>query len=155
MNMFANNVVYITDTPPPPPPAIPQGCNSDTQAAAHTDTHTHTHVELQDQQLMKNPKGHVDWEAAVMRSTQTFEQRCQQHATQTAWCRGEQEGVAGEQTKQAGHSVQAAGHMADRRTETVDVFCLCAMLRTLMTVKIYRKHSVAKEKGRGRGGGAG
>lgn len=26
--------------------------------------------------------------------------------------------------------------------QTVDVFCLCAMLRTLMTVKIYRKHSV-------------
>lgn len=38
--------------------------------------------------------------------------------------------------------------------QTVDVFCLCAMLRTLMTVKIYRKDStgnVAEEGGRGRG----
>lgn len=67
---------------------------------------------------MKNPKGHVDWEAAVMRSTQTFEQRCQQHATQTAGRRGEKGGGAGGQSRQAGHSVQAAGHMADRRTDS-------------------------------------
>lgn len=29
--------------------------------------------------------------------------------------------------------------------QTVDVFCLCAMLRTLMTVKIYRKDSAGND----------
>lgn len=37
--------------------------------------------------------------------------------------------------------------------QTVDVFCLCAMLRTLMTVKIYRKDSGGNDGEAGRGGG--
>lgn len=99
---------------------------------------------------MKNPKGYVDWEAAVMRSTQTFEQRCQQHATQTAACSsGAAKGERGVQGDRQGKQDTAYKPQDTWQTEgqTVDVFCLCAMLRTLMTVKIYRKDST------GRGGG--
>lgn len=106
---------------------------------------------------MKNPKGYVDWEAAVMRSTQTFEQRCQQHATQTAACSsGAAKGERGVQGDRQGKQDTAYKPQDTWQTEgqTVDVFCLCAMLRTLMTVKIYRKDSRENDGGSGKGRGA-
>lgn len=57
MNMFANNVVYIGDTlTHSHTHAIPEGCYSDTHKQ-----------QQQQQQLMKNPKGYVNWEVAALR----------------------------------------------------------------------------------------